>query len=303
MESQTERKRTVQCLVVITWISCILLAARIMGFFLWSYVDGNFYRWKVIQEELHHTDKPWSNAAMSLHLATSTIILVLGSAQLLPQLRKATNSWIHRWIGRLYVVCSILTSIGGIYYIIAEGCIGGFDMDVAFFMYGIAILVSAVQTWSHARQKSWEQHKLWSWRLYSMALASWLYRIEYGILLGPDAIHPLHELNFTGPMDKVMNWFFFVPNLFVVEYIWRHGIHNNSTSNKRKRPAVSLVVLKVVTVVVLIVTVIASYLTWVPNAIGRAGPWLETRLRLRLEQQQQQGIKRNEPFDWTKVDL
>lgn len=61
-----------------------------------------------------------------------------------------------------------------------------------------------------------DTHRAWALRLFALAIGSWLYRMEYGfwiMLFGRLGRTP----DFRGPFDVVMAFFFYLPNLAVVE--------------------------------------------------------------------------------------
>jgi hypothetical protein len=53
-------------------------------------------------------------------------------------------------------------------------------MSQGFALYGILIVVAAFKTYQHAVAGCFTQHWAWAWRLYALAIGSWLYRIDYG---------------------------------------------------------------------------------------------------------------------------
>src|SRR5690606_13568844 len=101
-------------------------------------------------------------------------------------------------------------------FIFLKGTIGGLLMDIGFGLYGVLMFVAAVQTYRHAWGKRMEKHRAWALRLYALAIGSWLYRMDYGFwLLLTDGLG--HTQQFTGVFDKVMFFFFYIPNLLVAE--------------------------------------------------------------------------------------
>jgi hypothetical protein len=109
---------------------------------------------------------------------------------------------------------------------VAKGTVGGTVMDVGFGLYGVLMIVSATQAWWHGYARRIETHRAWALRLFALAIGSWLYRMDYGIwlLLAHGAGH---TSTFSGPFDHVMVFFFYLPNLLVVElYLraWQAGI-------------------------------------------------------------------------------
>jgi hypothetical protein len=90
--------------------------------------------------------------------------------------------------------------------------------------------------------------------------------VEYALILGYSASHPWHRLDFTGPIDHVVNWFFYVPNLLVVEFLHRGG-------------QIPTMVIKSLSFLLAVITSIAVLLVWGPGALGQLGPWHEKRLQ------------------------
>ena len=64
---------------------------------------------------------------------------------------------------------------------------------------------------------------------FALAIGSWLYRMDYGFwfLLAGGAGH---LADFTGPFDKFMAFFFYVPNLLVAEALIRAPRASMSTT-------------------------------------------------------------------------
>ena len=93
-------------------------------------------------------------------------------------------------------------------------------MNIGFALYGILMLVAAVETYRHAVQKQFDRHRVWALRLFALAIGSWLYRMDYGfwfMLSGGLG----HTKGFQGPFDQIMAFFFYIPNLLIVEMIIR----------------------------------------------------------------------------------
>ena len=64
-------------------------------------------------------------------------------------------------------------------------------------------------------------HRIWAIRLFSLVIGSWLYRMYYGFwFFSMDGLE--HELDFTGWFDKIMVFFFYIPNLVVAEVFLRY---------------------------------------------------------------------------------
>ena len=152
-------------------------------------------------------------------MAAGAVILLLGPLQLIGAIRRR---WpvVHRWIGRTYVTAAGLAGIGGLVFIATQRTIGGLPMDIGFGLYGLLMVVCAVQTWRHAAARRIEIHRGWAIRLYALAIGSWLYRMDYGLWLTL-AKRLGHTKDFHGPFDVVMAFAFYVPNLILAEIFIR----------------------------------------------------------------------------------
>lgn len=206
-------------LMCVVWASSAMFGLYILAFYGRALTTSQGDRWNTVLPGLHVAQEPAGNAAMGLHFAAGGVILLLGCVQLLQGLR---TRWpvVHRAVGRVYVVAAILAGIAGLFFILARGTIGGIVMDIGFGLYGVLMVLAAVQAFRHARARRIEAHRAWALRLFALAIGSWLYRMDYGIwmLLANGAGH---LQDFSGPFDRVMAFFFYLPNLLVVEVYLR----------------------------------------------------------------------------------
>lgn len=206
-------------LVVTVWVSAGLFGLYILAFYATALWGGNLQKWNNILPGLYQQGARTATAGIGLHFAMGGIILVLGSIQLIDAVR-VRYSALHRWIGRIYVVASMIAAAGGLTFIVMRGTIGGTVMNIGFAGYGLLMLLCGIQTYRHARRRRIEQHRAWALRLYALAIGSWLYRMDYGFwLLLADGLGHLNS--FRGPFDRVMAFFFYLPNLLVAEVFIR----------------------------------------------------------------------------------
>jgi hypothetical protein len=208
-----------RALTATCWISAALFGLYILAFYAAALVDGNLEKWNQSLPRLYETDTPTATAGIGMHFAAGGIILALGCIQFVGSIRSRYPA-VHRWIGRVYVTAAFLAGIGGLTFIAAKGTIGGTTMDVGFGIYGVLTAAAAIETYRHARARRLDAHRAWAMRLFALAIGSWLYRMDYGFwfLLADGAGH---LKDFSGPFDKVMAFFFYVPNLLVVEALIR----------------------------------------------------------------------------------
>jgi hypothetical protein len=206
-------------LVGASWVSAAAFGLYILGFYLGAIRTGAMEQWNENLSGLYDKHAPLAFLAMTLHLATGAVILLFGPVQLIGKIR---SRWpvVHRWIGRVYVLTSALAGVGGLIFIATKGTIGGAVMDAGFGLYGALMVIAAVQAYRYARMRRFEEHRAWAIRLFALAIGSWLYRMDYGFWLL--AMHRLGHLeNFHGPFDRVMAFFFYLPNLVVAEIFLR----------------------------------------------------------------------------------
>lgn len=204
-----------RALVVAVWISALLFGLYIIAFYAGTLAEGRMERWNDVVVGLYDPNKPAATVGLSVHFATGGIILILGCIQLIGSLRDRFPT-LHRMLGRIYVICAILAGLGGLASILIKGTVGGTVMDIGFGLYGTLMVLAAVQTYRYARAGRVAEHRAWSIRLFALAIGSWLYRMDYGFwMLMTGGLG--HGPAFRGPFDRVMAFFFYVPNLLVAE--------------------------------------------------------------------------------------
>lgn len=210
-------------LVATVWISTILFGLFILSFYFVALLKGNTAQWNEVLPGLYDMKTESATVGIGIHFAAGGIILILGCIQLIDSIRVKYIA-LHRWLGRIYIVASLLTAVGGLLFIFVKGTIGGWIMDIGFVGYGVGMLIAAIETYRHARAKRLDRHRAWAIRLFALAIGSWLYRMDYGFwFLFTDGIG--HTSNFQGPFDYFMDFFFYLPNLLVAEvFIGRYEI-------------------------------------------------------------------------------
>lgn len=161
------------------------------------------------------SDVAAANIGIFIHMLTGALITILAPIQLIPAIRRRFPR-VHRWSGRVLVGCATITACGGLSYILLHGTIGGPHMSVAFAIYGALMLICAGQTIRYARAREWSAHGDWALRLFFLAIASWLYRVHYGIWV-PLTDRAGMARDFSGWFDQINLWAFYVPYLVILE--------------------------------------------------------------------------------------
>lgn len=201
----------------IVWTSALIFGLYILIFYALAYVSGDTAQWNKVLPGLYDAENAGSTAGIAVHFLAGGIILVLGCLQLLPAVRNR-YPMVHRISGRVYVLACLLAAVGGLIFIALKGTIGGLVMDIGFTGYGLLMFLAAVQTARYARKKQFDRHRAWALRLFALAIGSWLYRMDYGFYIGFGG-RSGHTENFTGWFDYFMDFWFYLPNLIVVEII------------------------------------------------------------------------------------
>lgn len=211
--------RAAVALVVTVWLSVTLFGVYILAYYAGAIVDHDLPAWNAVLPQVYEPATPAATAAIGLHFFAGGVILLLGCIQLIGAARDRYPA-LHRGLGRVYLTASLLAGVGGLGFILAKGTVGGSVMDIGFGLYGGLMILCALQTYRYARARRIGVHRAWALRLFALAIGSWLYRMDYGfwlLLVGPTG----HTEDFRGPFDRLMAFYFYLPNLLVVEVFLR----------------------------------------------------------------------------------
>jgi hypothetical protein len=252
-------------LVATVWGSATLFGLYILAFYAGALAEGEMVKWNGNLAGLYQPGARAATAGIGLHFAAGGVILVLGCIQLMGGVRRRWPA-VHRWTGRVYVTASALAGVGGLTFILTNGTIGGTVMDVGFGLYGVLMVIAAVQAVRHARARRMELHRAWALRLFALAIGSWLFRMDYGfwLLLTGGAGH---TATYGGPFDYVMDFFFYIPNLLLVEAFIR--ARRTSAAPAMRVAAAGL--LAAATAFLLLGTYKFTTLYWGPAILHRLG--------------------------------
>lgn len=106
----------------------------IVAFYLGALPGQHLDRWNDNLPGLYSRHSLFALAAISAHLATGSVVLLLGP-QLIGVVRRRWPSF-HRWCGRLYVLTAGLAGIRSLSFIVSRGTIGRAPMNA-----GLACMV------------------------------------------------------------------------------------------------------------------------------------------------------------------
>lgn len=250
-----------RALLAIVWISSFIFGLYILANYAAAYFENDLQRWNNVLPEIYDPSQPQASVGIGLHFAAGGLILVLGGMQLIDSIR-SNYPRVHHWTGRLYIFLSMVAAIGGLSFIAIKGTVGGLVMDIGFGLYGILMFVAAVQTVRYAMARQLLDHQAWAWRLYALAIGSWLYRMDYGLwLILTDWIG--HTDEFDGWFDHIMAFFFYIPNLLIVELMIRA---RSQASSKRLRTTASVTMI-CASVLMVVATWGFARVAWLPAIV------------------------------------
>ena len=117
-------------LTIAVSVSTLIFGLYILFFYAIALFNGETNQWNEILPGLYDDSNKASTIGIGIHFITGGIILILGCIQLFDRIRKRYPKF-HRWVGRLYVLASMITALGGLTFILLKGTIGGWVMDLS----------------------------------------------------------------------------------------------------------------------------------------------------------------------------
>lgn len=120
------------------------------------------------------------NATIFVHLALAVAIIIGGALQLIPWVR-IHAPWLHRRVGRTYIVAALLISVGGLYLVWVREAVGDVTQHVASTLNASLILSCGTIAWRAARAREFDRHRRWALRLFLSASGVWFFRV--GLML------------------------------------------------------------------------------------------------------------------------
>lgn len=237
-----------------------LFASYLMLFYGGTAARGELHLWK---EKLTHGYVPGDsvgNTAVAAHLLLAVIVMLLGSLQLIPQIRTRLPVF-HRWSGRLYLLAVVVTSIAGLYMLFVHGTVGGLVLQVAQSLDAFLILVFAGVALRAAMQRDFKAHRRWALRLFMVVSAVWFFRVGLMLWLvihqAPVGFDPN---TFTGPFVTFIAFAQYVIPLLVLECYFRA----QDSASARAKIALSAVL--VILTLAMAMGIFGAWMgLWLPN--------------------------------------
>ncbi len=239
-------------LVGVVWVSAALFGVYILCFYGGAWIDGAYDQWNTTLPDLYVEGALVSTGAMAVHFLGGGILLLLGPVLLIARVRER-HLRLHRLVGRLFGGCAAITGAAGVVFIFIQGTVGGAVMNVGFALYGALMVLCAVLAVVRVRQGRLAEHRAWGVRLFALVIASWLYRMEYGVWITATGGLGHDGTNVDGWFDAFMSFAFYVPNLAIAELFLR-GHHA-----RYRQPALTIMAATVMAGAALMVVVGTYY--------------------------------------------
>ncbi|MDZ4692899.1 DUF2306 domain-containing protein [Terricaulis sp.] len=155
------------------WFVVLLAGQWVFLYFIASFygpstLSGNFEAWDENPFLSHGyvAGDAMGNLAFAGHVIMAAIIVLGGTLQLIPQIRKHAP-WFHRWNGRVFLVCAILASLAGLWIdFTREIAVEGLASNFAISFNGVLVLILAALAWRAAATRNISSHRRWALRAF-----------------------------------------------------------------------------------------------------------------------------------------
>ncbi len=144
------------------------------------------------------------------HITFGGVALLTGWSQFSKKLR-AKRLPLHRNLGKVYVICAIVSGICGVY--IGFYATGGWVTSLGFILLGLTWLFTTLKAYTSIRKGNIQQHQVMMIYSYAACFAAvtlrlWLPFLQFVIFDGAFL-----------PAYKIVAWLCWVPNLLVAYYL------------------------------------------------------------------------------------
>lgn len=248
-------RRSATAWLLLAVLGQLVFAAYVTVFYGGAAASGDRTRWSEVLPHGFRVDRLVDTLAVAAHVLPAVIVLVGGTLQLWPALRRRWPA-AHRWLGRTYFAAVALVTAAGVFMTLRRGT--PHAAAYGALLNAAVISVSAVLAVRHARARNFDAHRRWALRLYLAALGVWFFRIGLMAWLlinqGPVGFDPQ---TLRGPAITVLAYAQTLVPLGVLElYLRARG------GRARHAAALGLIALTVLTA---LGSFAASRILWLPH--------------------------------------
>lgn len=156
------------------------------------------------------------NISLVFHILLASVVLFGGPLQFMPFIRNRFPRF-HRYLGRTYLVLTVLVSLTGVVMTIMGKSFGSTFLHIVNSLSAIYICWFAVMTIKNAVARKIKMHRRWALRLFMIANGVWFIRVW------PSAWYVLDMSSFASYPEKTVAFFTYVVpvQLLLLEfYFW-----------------------------------------------------------------------------------
>mmetsp|Transcript_6093 Transcript_6093/g.9344 ORF Transcript_6093/g.9344 Transcript_6093/m.9344 type:complete len:300 (-) Transcript_6093:27-926(-) len=248
--------------LVTVWVACIVFGLYTLCFYVRVIAMNKIEYWDLNHSGMYYKDRWDSNSSLSVHFICASYIMLLGTFQFVPWIRRKYQYRFHRWNGRILILTSLAGALGGIYYIAAVGV--SFEprrqANVMNMLFGVSVIVCAVNMYyCIAWKEDIDQHKLWAYRFAGLFLGNIfvrLYNVTFRLICG--------SLPLWG--STLLQYIFFTPFLILATVIWK--TEYSSSNDDKNFPSNLSLAFAIFGITWFVMAVVAqSLLKWIPFMI------------------------------------
>ncbi len=199
------------------------------------------------------------NLAIAAHVLIAVVIIGGGPLQLIPAIRNRFRTF-HRYVGRIYMLFAVLTSIAGLYLVRTRGVPGGDVGHYAISLDAILIISFSAIALRYAINREIDKHRRWAMRLFMVVSAVWFFRIGIMFWFMTTGGVGIDTETFTGPAITTI----YFAQMFVPLAVLQLYFSAQDSATTSAKLATALVVLSA-TAVTGAGTVAATMGMWLPK--------------------------------------
>ncbi len=206
--------------VWIGWVLVGLLIAVLIGFS----VGRSIYTYSGAPPQSNFDARYIEHPLIAgLHMYAGILFLILAPLQFSKKLR-ANHISMHRILGRILMVCALISGLYGIAALVALPAFGGLATETSGWFFGCIFLFSIARAFWCIKNKKIASHREWMIRAFALGLGVGTQRLVLAILMMTTSYG--FEQNF-GPAL----WLGFAINMIIAEF-WINITRSQTRSSK-----------------------------------------------------------------------
>jgi hypothetical protein len=163
---------------VSAFVGQIFFLTYILGFYGTSAARGQFADWSKYREVIdgYVAGDTIGNIQFGAHILMAAILTFGGLVQLIPALRNRFKA-LHRWNGRVFAICALLASGGGLWLVWVRGSRIDMASGIGISLNALLIIVFIIMAVKRARERHFADHQIWAMRAFLAVSGVWFLRV------------------------------------------------------------------------------------------------------------------------------